>query len=177
MTWTWQTLGEQPELWTLQTLKSTDGEWPTEQYTPWTLQTLNRHWTLRNPTDNWILDWTLPTLNNSRQTMNAVDCNPANTEHHWLCMLETVPYRPNVLKKLNWCYRLNTTCIERCRTEPTLQTERLRNWTDAIDWTLLALNAAIKLSRPYRLTLNTVYIESYWHINGTELTDITLNTT
>ena len=24
----------QPVLWTLQTLKSTDGQWPTEQYTP-----------------------------------------------------------------------------------------------------------------------------------------------
>ena len=109
-------------------------EWPTEQYTPWTLQTLNWHWTLHtlNPTLNWILDWTLPTLNNSRQTMNAVDCKPANTEHHWLCMLQTLPYRLNALKKLNWCYRLGT---------------------------LLALNA-IELSRPYRLTLNTVYTES-----------------
>ena len=34
-------------------------------------------------------------------------------------------------------------------------------------WTLLALNA-IELS--WRLTLNTVYTESYWHINSTELT-------
>ena len=144
MTWTWQTLGEQAVLWTLQSLKSTDGEWPIEQYTPWTLQTLNWHWTLQtlNPTDSWILDWTLPTLNNSRQTMYAIDCNPANTKHHWLCMLQTLPYRLNVLKKLNWCYRL---------------------------WTLLALNV-IELSQPYRLTLNTVYTESYWHINSTELT-------
>ena len=102
---------------------------------PWTLQTLNWHWTLQtlNPTDNWIPDWTLPTLNNSRQTMNAVDCNPVNTEHHWLCMLQTLPYRLNALKKLNWCYRL---------------------------WTLLALNA-IDLSRRYRLMLNTVCTESY----------------
>ena len=138
MTWTWQTLGIQPVLWTLQTLKSTDREWPTEQYTPWTLQTLNAI----DSEPHWILDWTLPTLNNSRQTMNAVDCNPANTEHHWLCMLQTLPYRLNALKKLNWCYRL---------------------------WTLLALNA-IELSRPNRLTLNTVYTESYWHINSTELT-------
>ena len=91
--------------------------------------------------------------------MSAVDCNPANTEHHWLCMLQTLPYRLNTLKKLNWCYRL---------------------------WTLLALNA-IELSRPYRLTLNTVYIQrvdseydmnilylvthkQYWHINSTKLT-------
>ena len=40
--------------------------------------------------------------------MNAVDCNPVNTEHHWLCMLQTLPYRLNALKKLNWCYRLWT---------------------------------------------------------------------
>ena len=33
--------------------------------------------------------------------MNAVDCNPANTEHHWLCMLQTLPV---TLKKLNRCY-------------------------------------------------------------------------
>ena len=74
--------------------------------------------------------------------MNVVDCNPVNTEHHWLCMLQTLPYRLNALKKLNWYYRL---------------------------WTLLALNA-IGLSRRYRMTLNTVYTESYWHINSTELT-------
>ena len=93
----------------------------------WTLQTLN-------PTDIWILDWTLPTLNNNRQTMNAVDCNPANTEHHWLCMLQLYSI-DWTLKKLNWCYRL---------------------------WTLLTLNA-IELSRRYRLMLNTVYSQSYWH--------------
>ena len=104
----------QPVLWTLQTLKNADGEWPTEQYTPWTLQTLNWHWTLYtlNPSDNWILDWTLPILNNSRQTMNAVDCNPANT-------IDYVCYR---FCPIDWT--------------------RLRNWTDAIDsehhlhWTL-----------------------------------------
>ena len=45
--------------------------------------------------------------------MNAVDCNPANTDDHWLYA-----------------------------TDSTLKTERLRNWTDAIDserclhWTL-----------------------------------------
>ena len=104
-----------------------------ERYRHWTLQTLN-------PTDNWILDWTLLTLNNSRQTMNAIDCNPANTEDHWLCMLQLYPIAWT-LKKLNWCYRL---------------------------WTLLALNA-IELSWRYRLMLNTVYTESYWHINSTEL--------
>ena len=105
-----------------------------ERYRHWTLQTLN-------PTDNWILDWTLLTLNNSRQTMNAIDCNPANTEDHWLCMLQLYPI-DWTLKKLNWCYRL---------------------------WTLLALNA-VELSRRYRLMLNTVYTESYWHINSTQLT-------
>ena len=47
-----------------------------------------------------------------------------------------------MLEKLNWCYRL---------------------------WTLLTLNA-IELSRRYKLTQNTVYSESYWHINSTELT-------
>ena len=92
-----------------------------ERYRHWTLQTLN-------PTDNWILDWTLLTLNNSRQTMNAIDCNPANTEDRWLCMLQLYPI-DWTLKKLNWCYRL---------------------------WTLLALNA-IELSRRYRLMLNTVH--------------------
>ena len=87
----------QPVLWTL--------------HTQWRVQTENdplnsthheqyRHWTNTehyrlNATENWILDWTLPTLNNSRQTMNALDCNPANTEHHWLCMLQTLPYRLN----------------------------------------------------------------------------------
>ena len=113
--WTWQTLGEQPVLWTLQTLKSTDEEWPTEQYAPWTLQTLNWHWTL-NPTDNWILEWTLPTLNKTRQTMNAVDCNPDNTEHHWRCMLQTLPWR--LLKKLNWCWTL--LALNAIEAEPTL---------------------------------------------------------
>ena len=127
----------QPVLWTLQTLKSTDGERPTEQYTPWTLLTL----TATDSEPHWQLNTRLNTTN-TRQTMNAADCNPANTEHHWLCMLQTLPYRLNVLKKLNWCYRLGT---------------------------LLALNA-IELGRPYRLTLNTVYTESYWHINSTELT-------
>ena len=95
MTWTWQTLGEQPVLWTLQTLKSTDGEWPTEQYTHWMLQTLNWHWTLYFEPHNWTLDWTLPALNN-RQTMNPI----ANIEHHYVC------YRfypiDWMLKKLNW---------------------------------------------------------------------------
>ena len=108
--------------WTGHALNATD----TERYRLWT-------------PDNWIIDWTLPTPNNSSQTMNAVDCKPANTEHHWLCMLQTLPYRLNALKKLNLCYRL---------------------------WTLLALNADIG----YGLTLNTVYTESYWHINNTELT-------
>ena len=138
--WTWQTLGysqcfEHCRHWRVQTENDPLNSTHPERYWHWPLQTLN-------PTDNWILDWTLPTLNNSRQTMNAADCNPANTEHHWLCMLQTLPYRLNVLKKLNWCYRLGT---------------------------LLALNA-IELGRPYRLTLNTVYTESYWHINSTELT-------
>ena len=116
-----------------------------ERYRHWTLQTLH-------PTDNWILDWTLPTLNNSRQTMNAVDCNHA-TEHYWLCMLQTLPYRLNALK--NWCYRL---------------------------WTLLALNAT-ELSRPYRLTLNIVYTDTEHCVHWILLThkqywtDITLNTT
>ena len=114
----------------------------------WTASALNTAdteltWMLltRYPTDNWILDWTLPTLNNSRQTMNAVNCNLANTEDHWLCMLQLYPIAWT-LKKLNWCYRL---------------------------WTLLALNA-IELSQHSRLTLNTLYTESYWHINSTELT-------
>ena len=105
--------------WTIHTLNATDTE------LTWMLLT-------RYPTDNWILDWTLPTLNNSRQTMNAVNCNLANTEDHWLCMLQLYPIAW-MLKKLNWCYRL---------------------------WTLLALNA-IELSRHYRLTVNTVYTESY----------------
>ena len=91
-----------------------------------------RHWTdteryRLNPTDNWILDWTLPTLNNSRQIMNAIDCNPANSED-----LDYVCYRLYpidwTLKKLNWCYRL---------------------------WTLLALNT-IELSWGYGLTLCTL---------------------
>ena len=89
--------------WTVHTLNATD----TFQITPWhstprgnftppfhtiaLLHTIPHHFTLcspsrpqtllqtLNPTGNWILDWTLPTLNNSKQTMNAVDCNPANT--------------------------------------------------------------------------------------------------
>ena len=144
MTWTWHTHG-----WTASALNTADTEEYRRRMTHWTVHTLNTIDTelTLNATDSephcqLSLDWTLPTLNNSRQTMNAVDCNPANTEHHWLCMLQTLPYRLNALKKLNWCYRL---------------------------WTLLALNA-IELSRPNRLTLNTVYTESYWHINSTELT-------
>ena len=115
--------------WTASVLNTADTEEYRRRMTHWTVHTLNAADTelILNAidaadTDNWILDWTPPTLNNSRQTMNAVDCNPANTEHHWLCMLQTLPYRLNALKKLNWCYRL---------------------------WTLLALNA-IELSRRYR---------------------------
>ena len=105
--------------------------------TRWTVHTLNATDTelTLNTTDSephWHLN---------RQTMNAVDCNPAITEDHWLCILQLYPIAW-MLKKLNWCYRL---------------------------WTLLALNA-IELSRRYRLTMNTVYTESYWHINSTELT-------
>ena len=97
-----------------------EGEWPTthpERYRHWTDTERYR----LNSTDNWIL----PTL--SRQTMNAVDCNPADTER-----IDYVCYRlyPTdwTLKKLNWCYRL---------------------------WKLLAMNA-IELSRRYRLTLYTL---------------------
>ena len=142
MTWTWRTLGysqcsEHCRHWRVQM----ENQWPTKQYTRWTLQTLplnttdsEPHWQL-NPTDSWMPDWTLPTLNNSKQTINAVDCNPANTEHHWLCMLQLYSI-DWTLKKLNWCYRL---------------------------WTLLALST-IELSRRCRLTLNAVYTESYRHI-------------
>ena len=133
--------------WTASALNTADTEQYRRRMTHWTIHTLNAtdteltlNVTLQtlNPTGNWILDWTLLTLNNSGQTMNAVNCNPANTEHHWLCMLQLYSIAWT-LKKLNWL------------------------------WTLLALNA-LELSRPYRLTLNTVYTESYWHINSTELT-------
>ena len=121
--------------WTASALNTADTEEYRRRMTHWTVHTLNAidtELTLNaktlNPTDIWILDWTLPTLNNSRQTMNAIDCNPANTEDHWLCMLQLYPI-DWTLKKLNWCYKL---------------------------WTLLALNA-IELSRRYRLMLNTVH--------------------
>ena len=127
--------------WTANALNTAD----TEEYRRRTLHTLNAADTeltlntIDSEPHNWILDWTLLTLNNSRQTMNAADSHPANTEHHWLCMLQILPY--------DWMLK--------------------KTWTD--DWTLLALNA-IELNRRYRLTLTTVYTESYWYINSAELT-------
>ena len=41
--------------------EGTDGGWPTEQYTPWTLQTLNWHWTLIDSEPNWQLSTRLNT--------------------------------------------------------------------------------------------------------------------
>ena len=108
--------------------------------THWTVHTLNATDTelSLNAIDSephWLVNTRLNTTDTelSGQTVNAVDCNPANTERRWLCMLQTLP------------------------------------WLNAIDWTLLALNA-VELSWRYGLTLNTMYTESYWHINSTELT-------
>ena len=82
--------------WTASALNTADTEEYRRGMAHWTVHTLNATDTelTLNTIDfephNWTLDWTLPALNN-RQTMNPI----ANTEHHWLCMLQILPYRLN----------------------------------------------------------------------------------
>ena len=118
--------------WTASALNTADTEEYRRGMAHWTVHSLNATDTelTLNTIDfephNWILDWTLPALNN-RQTMNAI----ANTIDYVCYRFYPIDW---MLKKLNW-------------------------WL----WKLLALHAI-------ELTLNTVYTESYWHINSTELT-------